>query len=223
MKPCIVIPTFNESKAIAKLVSEIRNLNLPVLVIDDGSSDNTAEIAQKDGAEVVRNDHNLGKGASLAKGFRLALEKGYDAVITMDGDGQHLPQDLPLFLSAATFQGNDIVIGNRMVENKTMPLLRVKTNEFMSWLISMLTKQDIPDTQCGFRLIKKEVLEKLDLRTSNYDTESEILIKAARLGFKIISVPIKTVYQGEKSKINPFTDTIRFFNLIIRELWITKK
>lgn len=101
-----------------------------------------------------------------------------------------------------------------------MPLLRVLTNKFMSRLISSIVKQEIPDTQCGFRLIKSDVLRILNLRTCKYDTESEILIKAARSGFKIESVPIDSIYRGEKSKINPLIDSIRFFKLIIRELWI---
>ena len=91
----------------------------------------------------------------------------------------------------------------------------------MSWILSCLTKQKIPDTQCGFRLIKTEVLKRIELVTSKYETESEILIKGSRLGFKIESVPIKTVYSDEKSQINPLIDTLRFIRLIIRELWIT--
>ncbi len=109
-----------------------------------------------------------------------------------------------------------------MLKRKDMPLLRVFTNKFMSWFISSLAGQRIPDTQCGFRLIKKDVLNKINLRTRKYETESEIIIKAARLGFKVESVPIKTVYKGEKSQINPIIDTLRFIKFISTELWITK-
>ena len=100
-----------------------------------------------------------------------------------------------------------------------MPFIRVLTNKIMSGLISKITRQNVPDTQCGFRLIKRPVLEKINLKTSKYETESEILIKASRLGFKIESVPIKTVYSGEKSQINPFVDTLRFIKFLFRELW----
>jgi hypothetical protein len=92
----------------------------------------------------------------------------------------------------------------------------------MSWLLSCIAKQKIPDTQCGFRLIKQEVLKRVPLVTSKYETESEILIRSSRLGFKIESVPIKTIYLGEKSRINPFIDTLRFFRFLIRELWTTR-
>jgi hypothetical protein len=104
-----------------------------------------------------------------------------------------------------------------------MPALRLATNRFMSWLISLVTGQRIPDTQCGFRLVKKELLEKLKLSTSKYETESEILIQASRLGFKIESVPVKTIYSGQKSRINPFVDTLRFLRFIIRESLKGKK
>jgi hypothetical protein len=140
----------------------------------------------------------------------------------MDGDGQHLPEDIPYFMRLAENSDSGIFIGNRMSKAQGMPRLRILTNKFMSWLVSKITKQNIPDTQCGFRLIKRAVLEKLDLTTSKYETESEILIKAARLGCKIESVPIKTVYQGEKSQINPFIDTLRFAKFIIRELWTSR-
>jgi glycosyltransferase involved in cell wall biosynthesis len=222
MKACIIIPTYNESKAISDILKRIRQQNLEVIVVDDGSWDNTHKIAQDGGAIVLREDNNKGKGASLIRGFDYALGRDYQAVITMDGDGQHLPEDIPYFMRLAENSDSGIFIGNRMSKAQGMPRLRILTNKFMSWLISKITKQNIPDTQCGFRLIKRAVLEKLDLATSKYETESEILIKAARLGCKIESVPIKAVYQGEKSQINPFIDTLRFAKFIIRELWTSR-
>ena len=218
MKTCIIIPTYNESRAIGELIRQVRSQNLDVVVIDDGSYDNTSQVAQDNGAIVLRNQNNEGKGASLIKGFDYALSRNFDAVITMDGDGQHQPSDIPYFIRLATSSTCGVLIGNRMSKRRNMPLVRVLANKFMSWLISKITKQRIPDTQCGFRLLKKEVLEKLHLKTFKYETESEVLIKAARLGFKIEPVPIKAVYQGEKSQINPFIDTLRFIGFIIREI-----
>ncbi|MBL7151655.1 MAG: glycosyltransferase family 2 protein [Candidatus Omnitrophica bacterium] len=218
MKACVLIPTFNEAGAIGSLIEKILRHDLSVIVVDDGSRDNTSVIAREKGAVVLRNPANEGKGASLKKGFNFALEQNYDAVITMDGDGQHRPDDIPYFMRLAQYSQSGIFIGNRMSRAANMPLLRLLTNKFMSWLISAIAKQRIPDTQCGFRLIKKEVLERLKLRTSKYETESEILIKAARAGFKVESVPIKSVYSGEKSKIHPFVDTLRFVRFIIKEL-----
>ncbi len=217
MKTCVVIPTYNEAKIIGKLIRQIRSQDLSVIVIDDGSQDNTRQIAQDSGATVLRNEINAGKGVSLVKGFHYALNNDFDAVITMDGDGQHEVSDLPYFMRLAKYSNSGILIGNRMSKPKSMPYLRLMTNKFMSWLISKIAKQEIPDTQCGFRLIKKGVLQKLELRTRKYEIESEVLIKASRLGFKIESIPIKTIYRGEKSQINPFIDTLRFIKFIIKE------
>jgi len=222
MKTCVIIPSYNEEKEIFKLVSAIIKQGLVVLVIDDGSQDNTSKFAQQAGALVIKNKTNEGKGASLAKGFKYALENNFDAVITMDGDGQHSPNDVPLFLKVASYSSSVILVGNRMQKTKNMPIMRLLTNKFMSWLISLVAKQKIADTQCGFRLIKKEALIKIDFSTTKYETESEILIKSSRLGFKIESVPITTIYRGEKSQINPFIDTLRFLKYIIREIWTTK-
>jgi glycosyltransferase involved in cell wall biosynthesis len=218
MKNCVIIPTFNESKSIGKLIKQIQEQKLDVVIVDDGSIDNTAEIAQDEGAIVLKNSLNEGKGVSLIKGFEYALKNHYDAIITMDGDGQHLPEDIPYFIRLAKYSDSGIFLGNRMNHTKDMPLMRILTNKFMSWLISGIIKQNIPDTQCGLRLIKREVIEKVRLKTNRYEIESEILIRASRLGYKIESVPIKTVYQKEKSQINPFIDTIRFIRFIIKEM-----
>lgn len=222
MKACVIIPTYNEAKTITSLIGQIHKQNLDILIVDDGSHDNTHQIARDSGATVLRNQENQGKGASLIKGFDYALNRDFDAVITMDGDGQHLASDIPYFMRLAKYSDSGILIGDRMSKTKSMPYVRILTNKLMSWFISKIAKQRIPDTQCGFRLIKKEVLKKLKLNTSKYETESEILIKAARLGFTIESIPIKTIYAGERSQINPFIDTLRFIRFIVREIWITQ-
>ncbi len=212
-----MIPTLNEARAIADIVKNIRQQNLDVLVIDDGSTDNTHRAAADNGAVVIKSLRNEGKGASLIKGFDYALKNNYDAVITMDGDGQHLAEEIPYFVRVADTSNSDILVGNRMTKKRNMPLIRVFTNKFMSWFISWLCKQKIPDSQCGFRLIKRWVLEKISLSTRKYEIESELLIKAARVGAKIESVGIRSVYSGERSAINPFVDTFRFFRYILSE------
>lgn len=216
MRALVVIPAYNEAGYILNLIKEVKNHHLEILVIDDGSSDNTFNIAKSLQVNVMLNLRNQGKGASLIKGFRYASENNFDAVITMDADGQHQPQDLPVLIKAAEDKDTHIVIGNRMADTKGMPFIRVVTNKFMSWFISGISRQYIPDTQCGFRLIKREVLNRIELKTTKFETESEILIKASRLGFKIRSVPVKSIYGKEKSRINPFFDTLRFFRLIYK-------
>lgn len=219
MKICVIIPAYNESKTIGNLIQGVKRQNLDILIIDDGSCDNTAKIAQNNGTTPIVNSKNKGKGISLTKGFHYALDNGFDAVITMDADGQHDPNDIPYFTRLAKYSDSSIFIGNRMVKPKNMPKIRFLTNKFMSWLISLIAKQNILDTQCGFRLIKKEVLKKIKFDTAKFETESELLIKASRLGFKIESVPINTIYRGEKSKINPVIDTLRFIRFISRNIF----
>jgi len=144
-------------------------------------------------------------------------------VISMDGDGQHSSDDLPAFIQKAQTSSSALIVGNRMGATKSMPLLRIITNFLMSRLISLIARQRIPDTQCGFRLAKKELLTRIDLSTTKYETESEVLIKAAHLGFKIESIPVKTIYSGQKSQINPLVDTLRFLRFMIREYLLRPK
>jgi len=216
MKTCVLIPTYNEENEVAKLIEEVKRFKLDIVVVDDGSKDKTALIAESCGVKVLRNTRNMGKGATLSRGFDYVLSNNYDAVITMDGDGQHRPEDLPDFLEAAETSDAGIFVGNRMLNTGNMPFIRIVTNKFMSWLISRIAKQKIYDSQCGFRLIKAVVLKKIKLETVKFEAESEMLIKACDRGFKIKSIPIETVYAQEKSQINPFIDTVRFIKFIYR-------
>lgn len=216
MKFCVVIPSYNESKTIGSLVQKIKAGGLEVIVVDDGSSDKTAEIAKEAGAEVLRQRQNQGKGAALKEGFRYALNKDYDAVITMDGDNQHAPSDIPKFIRQAANPKLDIIVGNRMFACKDMPAIRWFTNRVMSLVISLICQRDIRDSQCGFRLIKRKVLEKLNLNTSKYEIESETIIEASRRGFRISFVPIQAIYSKETSGINPLLDTLRSLRLLLK-------
>ncbi len=222
MRVCVIIPTYNESAAIGSIIRQIRRQGMGVAVIDDGSTDATAQISRDCGAIVLRNSKNQGKGFSLIRGLRFTLNENFDAAITMDGDGQHCPDDIPHFIQKAESSEAGIIIGNRMRDSRRMPAIRILTNKFMSWFISKLIKQKIPDTQCGFRLIKKGLLERIKFTTRHFETESEILFQASRLGYKIESTPIRTIYQREKSRINPFFDTIRFIDFIWRQIWIMR-
>jgi glycosyltransferase involved in cell wall biosynthesis len=217
-KTGVLIPSYNEARTIGEIVDGLRSRGLAAYVIDDGSADGTAEIARRAGAVVVRHERNMGKGSSLREGFRHIVKERFEAVLVMDGDGQHSLDDIDSFFETMQRTGADMVIGNRMRDTASMPYSRVVTNRFMSWAISVIAGQKIPDSQCGYRLIKRCVLERADLETSNYEIESELIMSAARNGFRIASVPIKTVYGSERSRINPVVDTLRFIFFIIRYL-----
>jgi glycosyltransferase involved in cell wall biosynthesis len=218
-----LIPAFNEAGHIGEVISGVAG-QIPaanILVMDDGSSDSTVPEAEGKGAAVVRNPVNLGKGATLVKGFGLmADDPGIEAIFTLDADGQHAPAEMPAFIRAYRERNADIVIGSRMTDTAGMPALRRFTNWFTSAVISRLAGVRIDDSQSGYRLIRLSMLNSLELVTRNFDLESEILIKAARKGAIIVSVPISTIYGEEKSKINPMVDTWRFLKLVIRSfLW----
>lgn len=214
MKICALIPTYNEAKTIGVLVTQVRKYIPDVLVIDDGSWDRTAQLAGLAQARVIYNPINHGKGAALRQGFEQILKEGYDSVLTMDGDGQHSPDEIPLFLEKARKEKADLVIGNRLQEKAAMPMIRWITNQAMSFLISKLIGQEIQDTQCGYRLIHRAVLQKTQLKSARYEGESELVMQAVRSGFKVVSVPIHSIYHGETSQIRPFSDTLRFIRLL---------
>jgi glycosyltransferase involved in cell wall biosynthesis len=216
VKNCVLIPSYNEARNIGAITKELKARGLTAYVVDDGSTDGTAGIAAGQGAVVITHDKNKGKGASLIEGFSRILKDGFDAVLIMDGDGQHETSDIDNFLKKMDETGADIVIGNRMMDTVSMPLNRKITNKIMSRVISKMCRQNIPDTQCGFKLIRRKVLESIKFEFSNFEIESEILVKAAKIGFRIESVPVKTVYRDEKSKIKPIFDTMRFLYFMIK-------
>lgn len=212
----VVIPAYQAEGTLGPIVRAIVAQGLPVIVVDDASTDRTAEEAERAGARVVRRGRNGGKGIALREGISLACAGVVPWVVTLDADGQHLPAEIPLLLRAAQTTGADLVIGNRMQNPRGMPLERRWTNRFMSWLISRVTGQSVPDTQCGFRWISSRLWDGIRLSSSRYEVESELVIRAARSGFRVTSVPISSVYRREVSFIRPIRDTVRFLLLLVR-------
>ena len=210
-----VIPAYFEEKHIASVAARaLRQLD-HVLVIDDGSTDATAEAARKAGAEVIVHPQNRGKGESIKTGLRHWLERGFTYVVILDGDGQHRPEEIERFLAAAS-SGAELLVGTRMNDVREMRLVRRSVNRYMSNKISRLCGQSIPDTQCGFRMVHRSLIPDLLGGADRFDYETEMLILASRKGCRIESVPITTVYSDEVSSIHPVRDTIRFFQLMRR-------
>ena len=216
MKTAALIPAYREERHIAEVVRETRRYLDDVLVVDDGSGDRTAELAGQAGARVVVNPRNLGKGASLVVGLDDLFAAGYDAAVCLDADGQHLPAEISRFLEAG--ESADLVVGNRMADVKNMPFARLWTNRVTSWIVSRLAGVRVPDSQCGYRLIRREAWRGVTVASRNYDFESEMIVAMGRKGFRVASVPVSTIYGDEVSSIHPVRDTIRFFKMVWR-LW----
>ena len=219
MKIGFLIPVYNEEKTINKLIQALPGDKKDIIVIDDGSIDRTPEIAEKAGVTLFKHKQNMGKGQAHRTGFQYAIEQGYDYLITLDGDGQHNPEEVSKFIKRIEAKGEDIIVGVRRRSLRNMPIIRYLTNLATSCVVSFLAHCTIKDTQSGYRAISTKVLRNISLTTCNFQTESEILIKAARLGYKIGEVPISTIYQEENSKIRPCLDTVRFITLALKSMW----
>jgi glycosyltransferase involved in cell wall biosynthesis len=217
-----VIPAYNEQEKLPSVLKSAKRY-IParnIVVVDDGSTDETARTAEREGVQVIRHRHNMGKGASLRTGFdRLITTPGIEAIFTLDADGQHDPDEMPSLIEKFEAEKPDVLIGNRMGGTQIMPRLRLWTNRVTSAIISRRTGHTIEDSQCGYRVLRSSLLRRIDLRTSHYETESELLIKAGKVNAVILSVPIVTIYAGEVSAIHPLRDTLRFFLLVIRSLF----
>jgi glycosyltransferase involved in cell wall biosynthesis len=205
-----VVPCFNEAAAIGSVVAGIHSALPAVLVVDDGSADNTAEIARLAGAEVIAHERNRGKGAAVRSGLSRARERGFAWAILLDGDAQHAPEDIRGFLRRAEQNGAALLIGNRMSNCSAMPLPRKLANRVSSWLMSRLARQPVPDTQCGFRMVHLDTWASVRLPAAGYEVEAEMLLAFAAAGHKIEFVPIRTIYGDERSKFHPVADTWRW-------------
>ncbi|MBP7830711.1 MAG: glycosyltransferase family 2 protein [Kiritimatiellae bacterium] len=215
-KVAVIMPAFREEAHIGAVVRGVKAEGWDAVVVDDGSDDRTAELAGAAGAVVLRQDRNQGKGLALNRGFEYARSREYEAAVTLDADGQHRPEEIRRFVDEYVATGIPVLVGTRMADTKTMPLIRRWTNRFMSWWLSRQMGQRVPDTQCGFRLYRLDAIPPLEAGSERFAAESEILLLIARRGARIGSVPISTVYGNERSKVNPLSDTIRFFRMLRR-------
>ncbi len=210
---CAVIPFYNEKESLAGVIS----CTLPhvdhLILVDDGSTDGTQNIIPlNEKIILIAHPQNLGKGAALKSGLIESIKRGFDISITLDADMQHPPDDIPKFISE--LKKYDVVVGNRLSSLGNMPLQRIASNKLTSLLLSLKTKIKLPDTQCGFRGYRNNVLENILPNFSGYEAESEMLINASRSNCRIGFVTIPTIYANEKSKMKPVKTIIGFLRVL---------
>ncbi len=207
-----LIPCFNEDRTIGPLVSQLLRYLQLVVVVDDGSTDKTALNAGQTGALVLRHTRNLGKGAALQTGLSHIHNLGFEWAVTLDGDGQHDPSELPVLFQCAEQTGASLVIGNRMGNAESMPWLRRHVNRWMSTQLSQYAGRRLPDTQSGFRLIHLKTWARLHLNAQRFEVESELLMAFLAANHPVEFVPIRAIPTPRKSRIRPMADTLRWFS-----------
>lgn len=215
---CAIIPAHEEERFIARVVQGVRARIQRVIVVDDSSLDDTGAVAASAGATVIRHRQRLGKGAAIKTGLLQGAAENYPYFLFLDGDGQHDPDEIPKFLDKVSQSRADLVVGNRMNNPITMPWVRRMTNRFMSWQIGNLCQRELPDSQCGYRLACLRLLPVLLQSSDGFAFETECLLLAARSGFSIDFVPIRTIYRAEQSKIRPARDTLGYFHVLSKHL-----
>ena len=208
----VVIPAYNEAEHISQVVS-VALRYMPVLVVDDGSEDNTSQLAEAAGAEVIRQSPNQGKGTALRAGFLRALDLGCEAVITMDGDGQHDPDEIHKFLRSYNTQPADLIIGKRNF--RKMPWSRRIANTTGGWLFTWAMGQYIPDNQSGYRMISRRFMDILcESNEQGFEFEVEMLVTCLKCHFNLEWIPIRTIYSGESSHIHPLAHIVNFLRIV---------
>lgn len=212
---CVIIPAYNAADTIEDVVSGALRFVPTVLVADDGSSDATSEKAVQAGAVVTRMGKNRGKGNALKLLFNQAITKGFKAVISMDGDGQHDPGEIPRFIDAHQKHPDRIIVGSRMHARDLIPRARYNSMHVARFFISLASNQFVEDTQCGYRVYPLKMIQKMLLTQNGYVTESEILIKAGDMGGKIDFVPIGAIYGEIRSHFRPVLDVTAITAYII--------
>ncbi len=213
-----LIPALNAELTIGPVVSSLKNFASDVVVVDDGSSDRTGQVARDAGAIVLRHEANQGKGAGLKTGFQYALDRGFDAVITLDADGQHLPSELPKFIKVWSETGADLIVGSRRHLFDQMVFKRRIANRFSAWMIAALAGLSIDDSQTGFRLYSSRLIRQLAMKSDGFAAESEALVQTGKLKLPFASVPIELGFVDglSTSHYRPVADTLRIAWFVIR-------
>lgn len=215
----VLVPAYNEARFIRDVVARALHY-APVVVIDDGSTDETGAAAALAGAKVIAHAVNRGKGKALSTGFAYAVQRRVVAAITLDADGQHDPDEIPKFVAAFEAGLGDIIIGQR--DFAQMPARNRFGNRTGTFLLSLAMGQPIPDNQSGYRLLSRPVLEAIRTEATRFEAEVELLLRAQLAGYRIAWVPIKTIYNDKVSHFRPLHDSWLFLKMTWR-IWRARR
>jgi len=217
----VIIPVYNEQRHLPLLLRDIQSgpEKLDLLLIDDGSSDETQTILQRVGVQYIRHATNRGKGAALFTGLCAARQRGYRWAITMDGDGQHTADHLQSFMDVCQRTSAQLIIGNRQNRrDQGMPLHRQLSNCITSVLVSLFSGVRVHDSQSGYRAYCLGDRAWRLCRETGFQFESEVILRLGKTGGKIAEIPIRTIYAGQSSRMHLLTDTLKFISLLLRSI-----
>ncbi len=216
LRVAAIIPAFNAARTLEPVVKGAREQIEQVVVVDDGSIDGTGEVAKGAGATVLKHEVNRGKGAALKTAFAWACGQELDGVVTLDADGQHLPREIPKFLAAHRETGADLIIGGRAHLFGQMLPRRRMANRFSAWTIAVASGTDVTDSQSGYRFYSTRLLRSVTLRSNGFAMESEVIVRAGRGGFKVLTIPIDLGFVDglSTSHYTPLKDTIRIAGVV---------
>lgn len=236
---CLVIPTYNNGKTVANVVRNALEYCEDIIVVNDGSTDDTARILEAQAMEVpqtaetrdgeplrtnvtiVTHPINKGKGKALITGFRAAMERGFHYAITMDADGQHYASDLPAFAEALTKHSDTLIVGSRQFGLPNMPQKSSFANKFSNFWFTVQTGKKLPDTQTGYRLYPLNKMGKMKLLSSRYEAELALLVRSAWRGINILPIPINVYYPPKEERVSHFRPGMDFFRISVLNTFFT--
>jgi len=212
---CVVIPTYNNEKTLAAVIDSVLEYIASVVVVNDGSTDGTSKILDeyKERIKIITYEKNQGKGYALKRGLDCAEQMGYNYVLTIDSDGQHYAEDIPLFLEAAKQHPNALIVGNRNLVQDNMPKKNTFANKFSNFWFALQTGIKLPDTQTGYRLYPLEKMRRLRPFTSRYEAELELLVRCAWRRIKLVAMPVRVYYAPKGERVSHFRPAVDFFRI----------
>jgi glycosyltransferase involved in cell wall biosynthesis len=214
----VVVPAFQAARSVGDIVTRCLQQTPHVVVVDDGSTDGTSEIAVSAGARVIRLGRNFGKGKALRTAFYELFPRGFPAIVTVDADGQHLPEEIPKLIRTLAESSADLVLGTREQLWNEMSAVRRTSNRISSWAIAKVAGMKLIDTQTGFRLYTERLIVRTGFPESRFEAESAVLVRASRLGFRIATVPVRLGFVDGRctSHFRPLLDSLRIAGAVTK-------